>query len=631
MRFSASSAPTPAIVTQAGARRLPRLVLLLLGLAYVLPGLLGRDPWRNADLASFGAMLDMARWNGQGSGQWLQPQVLGQAAELPGWLPYWLGALFIQGLPFLPPDLAARIPFGLLLVLALVATWYAAYHLARLPAAQPVSFAFGGEARPVDYARAMADTALLALVASMGLALLAHESGPSVAQVAFVALLLYACARLARGLLSPHHTHTPGYPEATLEATPEAAWSTAAVWWLATVGLALSGAPWLGLALGLGWLAWMFPTRHGAHAAAWGVWLLCLTGTLIAAALAWQLGMPDRVGGWNDVATLAGLNDPDRPRRYGQLLLWFTWPAGPLALWTLWRWRHSLRSAHVLLPSWFVLCGVVSAWVLGASDRALLMALPALACLGAFALPTLRRSITALVDWFALLFFTGGAIIIWVMWLAMQTGVPAKPAANIAKLVPSFEPSFTPAALLPALLASAAWVGLMVWRMGRHKPAVWKSLVLSAAGTTLCWLLLMTLWLPLLNHGMGQAPISERIAGLVRSQAAQGLAPDADPGPGGANCVLVHGLTQSQIVGLQFHGGLHTRRAQPHAAPGNGAHECQWLVAEPAAFNTLRNVVDLPEWTLESRVPRLRENRDALLVFQRKLSPATHAPAAGTD
>lgn len=611
MQFSASSAPTPAIVTQAAARRLPRLVLLLLGLAYVLPGLLGRDPWRNADLASFGAMLDMARWNGMGSGQWLQPQVLGQAAELPGWLPYWLGALAIQGLPFLPADIAARIPFGLLLVLTLVATWYAAYHLARLPAAQPVSFAFGGEAKPVDYARALADTTFLALVASMGLALLAHESGPSGTQLAFVALLLYACARLARGVLRP-----VSGPEDT---APRVAWSTAAVWWVATVGLALSGAPWLGMALGLGWLVWMFPARHAQHASHWGVWLLCLTGTVIAAALAWQLGMPDRLAAWSDVAAL---NDPDRPRRYGQLLLWFTWPAGPLALWTLWRWRRSLRSAHVLLPSWFVLCGVASAWVLGASDRALLMALPALACLGAFALPTLRRSITALVDWFALLFFTGGAIIIWVMWLAMQTGVPAKPAANIAKLVPSFEPSFTLVALLPALLATAAWVGLMAWRMGRHKPAVWKSLVLSAAGTTLCWLLLMTLWLPLLNHGLGQAPISERIAALVRAQQA----------PGGTHCVLAHGLTQSQIVGLQFHGELAVVRAQPEAqaAPGSGL-QCRWLVVEPAAFNTLRNAVDLPQWALESRVPRLRENRDALLVFQRKPSPAAPEPAAETD
>jgi hypothetical protein len=63
---------------------------------------------------------------------------------------------------WLQPDLAARIPFVALLALTLTATWYAVYFLARSPQAQPVAFAFGGEANPRDYARAMADGGLLA-------------------------------------------------------------------------------------------------------------------------------------------------------------------------------------------------------------------------------------------------------------------------------------------------------------------------------------------------------------------------------------------------------------------------------------------------------------------------------------
>jgi len=38
-----------------------------------------------------------------------------------------------------------------------------------------------------------------------------------------------------------------------------------------------------------------------------------------------------------------------------KLLLWFTWPAWPLALWTLWRWRRQLTARHVALPLWFAL------------------------------------------------------------------------------------------------------------------------------------------------------------------------------------------------------------------------------------------------------------------------------------
>ena len=36
--------------------------------------------------------------------------------------------------------------------------------------------------------------------------------------------------------------------------------------------------------------------------------------------------------------------------------------------------------------------------------------------MAAFALPTLRRSVSALIDWFTLLFFTSTAVMIWGYW-----------------------------------------------------------------------------------------------------------------------------------------------------------------------------------------------------------------------
>ncbi len=72
----------------------------------------------------------------------------------------------------------------------------------------------------------------------------------------------------------------------------------------------------------------------------------------------------------------------------------------------------------------------------------------------------------ALIDWFTLLFFSISTLAIWVIWIAMQTGVPAKPAANVAKLAPGFSPSFSLFALLVALAASVAWCSL-VWSGGR--------------------------------------------------------------------------------------------------------------------------------------------------------------------
>ena len=176
--------PSPAIIAQSAVRRLPRLALLLFCLAYVLPGFFGRAPWKVDDIASFGVMQELAL----NRSEWLSPQLLGVANGFDALVPYWLGAIAIKLLPFLDPAFAVRIPFIGLLALSLLATWYAIYYLARSPLAQPVAFAFGGEASPSDYARAIADAGLLALIACLGLAQLSHETTPALAQLGFSAL-----------------------------------------------------------------------------------------------------------------------------------------------------------------------------------------------------------------------------------------------------------------------------------------------------------------------------------------------------------------------------------------------------------------------------------------------------------
>ena len=105
------SSTNPAIVSQSAVRRLPRLALFLFCLAYVLPGFIGREPWKSADVSALGVMLEMA----SGASSWWVPQVLGQAADVGGSLPYWLGASFIRLLPFLPADYAVRVAFAMLL------------------------------------------------------------------------------------------------------------------------------------------------------------------------------------------------------------------------------------------------------------------------------------------------------------------------------------------------------------------------------------------------------------------------------------------------------------------------------------------------------------------------------------
>lgn len=567
--------PTPAIVSQSAVRRLPRWALVLLCAAYIVPGFVGRDPWRGADMSAFGYMLELA----QGHSRWSAPLLAGMAPETDGLLPYWLGAWALQWAPSaVSPELAVRIAFAGLLVLTLAATWFGTHYLARSPLAQPVAFAFGGEANPVDYARAMADGALLALVACLGLAQPSHETTSYLTQLCCSALLFFALAA------APYRLRTA---------------ALAMVAGLA--GLVLSGAPALAMAYsaigallyGLGSTDNATQARTRMRAVALGVLLLAAA----AAALAWALDL----WRWRLDSAYA---DPGEWPSFARLLLWFTWPAWPLALWTLWRWRRQLASAqlhhHLLLPLAFVAVALAAACTTQPADRALLLGLPPLAALAAFALPTLRRSVAALIDWFTLLFFTVSAIAVWVIWLSTQTGVPAKPAANVAKLAPGFVPEFSGVALAVALAATLGWCLLVAWRTGRHRAAIWKSLVLPAAGATLGWLLLLTLWLPMLNYARSDAP-------QVRAL----LAPRGAPLP--ATCALAHGLNRNQVAALQYHGGLRMR-ALPEASG------CDWLVttAPLRDHTTLAGV----QWQPVGRAARPTDRDDLLLLYQRSPAPS---------
>src|SRR5574337_1686904 len=85
---------------------MPRIALLLFCAAYVLPGFVGRQPWKSADATAFGYMLALAH----GDSGWLHPTLLGLAPETDGPLPYWLGALALKLAPaWVVPSFAARV------------------------------------------------------------------------------------------------------------------------------------------------------------------------------------------------------------------------------------------------------------------------------------------------------------------------------------------------------------------------------------------------------------------------------------------------------------------------------------------------------------------------------------------
>ena len=532
------------------------MALLLFCAAYVLPGVFGRDPWKSADLTAFGYMVNIA--NGQTS--WLAPTVGGLPADA-ALLPYWLGALFIKLLgPWLGPALAARIPFALLLVLVLVLTWYATYHLARTEAAQPLPFAFGGEASPTDYARAIADGALLALVATLGLLQLGHETTPELAQLASVALYVYA---LAASPFRPIESKV-----AVLVALP---------------ALAASGAPSIALALGVvgGVICNASSYEPARQFMRW-----------IAASAALAVLLATGLGAWAVRTSAAGLSAAGM-WELARLLAWFTWPAWPLALWTIWRWRQHLSHRHIAIPLGCAVVSLLACVAMGSSERALMLGLPPLAVLAAFALPTLQRSTAAAIDWFSVCFFTAFAAVIWVVYASMQTGVPAQPAANIARLAPGYVSSFSVVALALAALGTLAWLWLVKWRTGRNRHPLWKSLVLPASGVALCWLLAMTLLLPPLDQARSYRSLVQRVAKVV---------------PSGA-CIAAPGVSRAQAAALEYHGGYRVDAVTPAATS-----PCEFLLQVQTRQATRSPGAD---WKLLARERRNTSDEEITAVYRR--------------
>jgi hypothetical protein len=365
---------------------------------------------------------------------------------------------------------------------------------------------------------------------------------------------------------------------------------------LALPALSACGAPAMALALGAGALVLCWRSRD-AGLKSLAPWLAL--AMLASALLAWPAGSwAWRVAPVIEATLLA------------RLLLWFLWPAWPLAVWTLWRWRHHLAQHHLAIPLLGLGVALVACVAMDGSDRALMLGLPGIAVLAAFALPTLQRGSAAAIDWLSVFFFSTCAVIIWIFYLAMQTGVPARALGTVLRLAPGFQSQQSMPALGLALLATAAWLGLVRWRTGRHREVLWKSVVLPAGGVALSWLLLMTLWLPLLDYGRSNRPLAER---LVRH------APRGD-------CIAAPGAPPSLVAALEFHG---RRRVDATASAIKGACPVLMQVQALRGAGVARGAAVARShaaagWQEVARERRPTDRNEAVVVYRR-------APAGGVS
>jgi 4-amino-4-deoxy-L-arabinose transferase-like glycosyltransferase len=488
--MSIDARPSPARVSAAAAAAFPRWALFGLLAAYIAAGLIGRDPWYSDDLAGFGVMWTMAHGT---AADWLLPNTVGLPLAEEGPLAFWLGALAIRTFGGLLGDAtAARLACVAWFALATAALWYTTYRLARRDEAQPVAFVFGGEATARDYARMLGDVAVLLFIGTLGVVLRMHETTVESAAVALIATALYGLAwaldrPLAGALVAGTAIGALALARGPLPAVLLLVALAAALWIVqrdpvrrsALVVLAASAAvvcslwPLAALALPA--------DLRGAYFTEWRAW-------------AWRsVGLPGAGELWWSVRNLA----------------WAMWPLWPLAAWTLYAWRHSLRSPHVVVPA-LGAAAMLLALLLGEQSSRTYLSLVAapLVVLAAFGATTLRRAAENVIDWFSIVIFSFFAFAVWAYYFAMLTGTPPKMAASVERLVPGF---VTPAPLVPVALAAAAciaWIAFVGWRVLRHPPMLWRGPALAGGGLTMLWVVLVALFQPAVDYSRSFAPLA---------------------------------------------------------------------------------------------------------------------------
>lgn len=564
----------PFLVTEPQAGKLPRWGLVLLCALYVLPGFLGRDPWRHADASGFGVALTMARG---GAADWLIPNIAGEAALGIGPLPFWAGAAATRALPFLDEHTAVIGTAMAGLVLLFFAFWYASYALARRPGVLP-SDPLGASASRIDFGRAIADSSLLVLLATIGVIARVHETTVDAAQLVVCGLFVFGAARALE---------RPGSGALLAGAAIGASVMTrgllpASALLLAALALPLVSRPyrlvaprWLGIVLptalligGL-WPAvlWWSGEPGQAHLAAWLAWHRELIEFPSSADFAYLL----------------------------RTLPWYFWPAWPVALWALLRWHRRLTEPAIALPLTMIAAlTLVSAT--GANSPGNQLLLPAslpLAMLAAMGLPTLRRSVVSLLDWFAVMTYSLIGFVVWAYWMAFVTGFPPRMAFRASRIAPGFEPEWIVIDVALGLLASAAWLALVRWRVSRHPPMIWRAMVLSSGGLVLAWFLLMTLWLPAFNERNTYREVAQG--------AAQAL-------PASYDCVTTRGLGSAQRATLFYFARMRF---------GQTGQDCDWLIVQDTGPLARTAPGALPGWKLHWEGSRLRDRDERLRLYRR--------------
>lgn len=524
---------------------LPRLalppshtVLILIALAFVAPGLVGHDPWRAFDVIAIEVVHQM-----HFSGDWLVPRVAGEPwLEDPPFY-HWLALVFGKAFGWLLGfHNAVRLASGVAMMAALWFLYLAARHSAPPGSEIPVRRGAGA-------------AATLLLVGSVGLMVHAHEAVPDLATLAA------SCAALFFLVVSSKKSARTG---AALGVS---------------LGIAfLSTGPVVPAVLGF--------TALLAHLACdeWRnpralVYLVAALGAFAAVAVSWPLALgmrsPEIAQAWWQGTTQPRGDFWPNLRYYLSTASWFAWPAWPLALWSTWVLRREFRTPRIFVPLCAALLALPAiAWLGPQQDINTMVLLAPLALLGAHAVALLRRGAANALDWFGVMTFSFFAGLVWLGYIAMQTGLPPKIANNFAKTAPGYLVHFEPLPFAAALALTCAWVYLAL----ATAPSPTRGVTRWAAGVALLWGTFATLWMPWADHIKSYRGVALQLKSNI---------------PASAGCIAQASLALPQRAAFSYHAAIRTVPLNPPAGAKEAAPNCLFAIVQG---HPRREVAPGPGW-----------------------------------
>ncbi|MDR2450474.1 MAG: glycosyltransferase family 39 protein [Candidatus Accumulibacter sp.] len=542
-------------------------VLTALLVVYIFVGLIGHDPWKHDDAISIGIAHDIIA-----NGNWLILQPAGRHypdAPLYHWLAAGFGKLFSWLMPFHD---AARMVSGVFTLLSLEFTLLAAREL---------------------HGRENAAAAPLILAGSIGFLFHAHEAQPML-----VALTAHAAAYWALALLP----RQPGRAVTVFAAA------------FATAFLSSGLLPVITLLPAMAVTVWKTENRSrclgrlfvgiAAAAVPCGAWLLAVFAA-----------SPEYLASFFRTEWSV-LTRPVHPAsnllRYVSLLLWYAWPALPLAGWTLWSKRRGLKMRAIAIPAFsFFAVLVLLALLASLRSATALLLLPPLVLLAAAGIGNLRRGAANAFDWFGMVTFTFFAALAWIGWSALVFGWPERLARQAVRLEPGFVGVFS----APAFLFALACTGVWFWMIVTSPRSPMRGVTHWMAGLTLFWLLIVSFWMPWIDYGKTFRGVSASLQKAL---------------PAKTNCIAGAGLPLSFLATLDYFAGIRTVSQKSERAAA-----CSWLLVQGAPRADLARAGWREVWTGNRPTDRRAGEKFHLYRRGRSADPASHldnlAPPAQPD